>query len=209
MGGAQRVCIVDDQPEVLWSLGRLLTAAGFIVRTFPAAHDFLADQELECSACVILDINLPEMDGLELQAELSRRHVDSTVIFLSGHATIRHSVQAMKAGAFDFLTKPVDAETLIATVHAGLAQHSRSSQQRHELTALEQRWATLTPREQQVFRLVASGMLNKEVAASLGTAEKTIKVHRGRAMRKMHARRVSDLVRMAEQLHNVINVVDA
>lgn len=207
MNGVQRVCLVDDDPDVLRALGRLLTTAGFIVRSFASASDFLADQELECSACAILDINLPEMGGLQLQAELRLRQLDCSLIFLSGQATIYHSVQAMKAGAFDFLTKPVDAETLIATVRAGLAQHSRSSRQRDEFTALEQRWATLTPREQQVFRLVAAGMLNKEAAAALGTVEKTIKVHRGRAMRKMHARRVSDLVRMADRLHDVINGV--
>lgn len=197
---AHTVCLVDDEPAMLRALARLLETSGFRVQTFSSAQAFLdfTDSELPC--CALLDISLPEMNGLQIQAELFEREIDCPIVFLSGAADIGMSVEAMKAGAIDFLTKPVDAAALIDAVNAALHRHAVTIEQRGELESLTDRWNTLTPREREVCRLVVAGHLNKEIAASLGTAEKTIKVHRGRAMRKMNARRVADLVRMANQL---------
>jgi FixJ family two-component response regulator len=198
---AHTVCVVDDEPAMLRALARLLESGGFRVQTFASASAFLEFTEAELPCCVLLDINLPEMNGLQIQAELLDSEIDCPIVFLSGQADISMSVEAMKAGAIDFLTKPVDAEALIDAVNAALHRHAIGIEQRDTLASLADRWNSLTPREREVSRLVVAGQLNKEIAASLGTAEKTIKVHRGRAMRKMQARRVADLVRMAGQLN--------
>jgi FixJ family two-component response regulator len=150
----------------------------------------------------VLDLSLPGMNGLQIQAELRHRGLNCPIIFLSGQADVSTSVAAMKAGARDFLTKPVDADTLIIAISAAVRQHLLALEHHSETALLAGRWQSLTPREREVLRLVVSGQLNKEIAASLGTAEKTIKVHRGRVMRKMQARRIADLVRMADQLED-------
>ena len=203
MNGAHTVCLVDDEPALLRALSRLLEASGFYVQTFTSAESFLEFTETELPSCVVLDLNLPEKNGLQLQAELLESEIDCPIVFLSGQADIPLSVEAMRAGAFDFLTKPVDAAALIDAIHAALHRHAASLEHRGEVASLNDRWRSLTPREREVCLLVVAGQLNKEIAASLGTAEKTIKVHRGRAMRKMQARRVADLVRMANQLSDV------
>jgi FixJ family two-component response regulator len=200
MNCTHTVCLVDDEPALLRALTRLLEAAGFCVRTFSSAEAFLDFTEYELPCCVVLDINLPEVNGLQLQAELLERVIDCPIVFLSGQADIAMSVEAMRAGAIDFLTKPVDAAALIDAVSAALHRHAVSLEHRGAIASLNDRWQSLTPREREVCLRVVQGQLNKEIAASLGTAEKTIKVHRGRAMRKMQARRVADLVRMANQL---------
>lgn len=197
---AHTVCIVDDEPGMLRALTRLLSAAQFRVATFESAEAFLEWTQCNRPCCVLLDLGLPGINGLQIQAELAERDIDCPIVFLSGTANVSASVEAMRAGALDFLTKPVDAETLIDVVRAAIHQHSQSTRHRTELASLTDRWESLTPREQEVLRLVASGRMNKEIAASLGTAEKTVKVHRGRVMRKMQARRVADLVRMAGRL---------
>jgi FixJ family two-component response regulator len=195
------VCVVDDEPAMLRAVARLLETADFRVQTFASARAFLESTEFELPCCAVLDINLPETNGLQIQAELLESEIDCPIVFLSGRADISMSVEAMKAGAIDFLTKPVDGEALIDAVDAALHRHAVSIEQRGALESLEDRWKSLTPREREVCRRVVGGQLNKEIAASLGSAEKTIKVHRGRAMRKMQARRVADLVRMANQLN--------
>jgi FixJ family two-component response regulator len=200
MNCTHTVCLVDDELALLRALTRLLEAAGFSVRTFSSAQAFLDFTEYELPCCVVLDINLPEVNGLQLQAELLERVIDCPIVFLSGQADIAMSVEAMRAGAIDFLTKPVDAAALIDAVSAALHRHAVSLEHRGAIASLNDRWQSLTPREREVCLRVVQGQLNKEIAASLGTAEKTIKVHRGRAMRKMQARRVADLVRMANQL---------
>jgi FixJ family two-component response regulator len=201
ISSAQTVCLVDDEPGILRGLARLLESNGFCVHTFASAQTFLEFTDTELPACVVLDISLPGKNGLQVQAELVESEIDCPIVFLSGQADISMSVQAMRAGAVDFLTKPVDANALIDAVGAALQRHAASMEQRGALESLTDRWRSLTPREREVCQRVAAGQLNKEIAASLGSAEKTIKVHRGRVMKKMQARRVADLVRMASQLH--------
>jgi len=185
------------------ALSRLLTVAGFTVREFTSARRFLEHAELEHPCCAVLDLCMPDCSGLQIQAELVELQIECPIIFLTGHADVALSVEAMKGGAMDFFMKPVDADALIDAVNGALRRHSLGLAVRDEVASLWDRWRSLTPREQEVFRLVVAGRLNKEIAASLGTVEKTIKVHRGRAMRKMHARRVTDLVRMADKLRDV------
>jgi FixJ family two-component response regulator len=197
---AHTVCLVDDDPATLRALARLLDTAGFPVRTFASAQTFLTYTEFDMPCCVVLDLYLPTMNGLQIQAQLQEMDIDCPIVFLSGHADISMSVEAMKAGAFDFLTKPVDADALIDAVSGALQRHMDNIRQRSEIDLLTDRWRTLTPREREVCQRVVAGQLNKEIAASLGTSEKTIKVHRGRAMRKMQARRVANLVHMTQQL---------
>jgi FixJ family two-component response regulator len=199
---AHTVCIVDDEPGMLRALHRLLNFAGFCVQTFESAHAFLEWSRCNRPCCVLLDLGLPGMNGLQIQAELHDRGIDCPIVFLSGQADVLTSVAAMKAGAADFLTKPVDADILIDAITTAVRRYSITVQHHSEIALLADRWESLTPREREVLRLVVSGQLNKEIAASLGTAEKTIKVHRGRVMRKMRARRIADLVRMADQLHD-------
>jgi len=194
------VCIVDDDDSVLRAITRLLSREGFQAQGFTSADAFFEFAKSSLPSCVVLDMGLPNISGLQIQAELLERGIDCPIVFLSGQSDISACVEAMKAGAFDFLTKAVDPAALIEVVNAAVRQHSMRIEHQYTLTALSDRWGSLTPREQEVCRRVVAGQLNKEIAASLGTAEKTIKVHRGRAMRKMQARRITDLVRMTEKL---------
>ncbi len=200
MSDEHTVCIVDDDLSLLRALTRLLTREGIHVEGFESADGFFEYARLKVPSCVVLDMGLPRTNGLQIQAELVGRGFDCPIVFLSGQADISTSVQAMKAGAFDFLTKPADPAALLDAVRAALHQYATRIEDQHARAALSDRWGSLTPREKEVCRRVVAGQLNKEIAASLGTAEKTVKVHRGRAMRKMRARRVTDLVRMTEQL---------
>ncbi len=194
------VHVVDDEAGMRKALARLLRAEGFEVRVFASASEFLAAHRADETACVILDVAMPELDGMELQHRLTRGGVLVPIVFLTGHGDIPTSVRAIKAGAVDFLTKPVNDADLLRAVHAGLqlAATQRAEQAAH--AALTASYGRLTPREREVMAHVVAGKLNKQIAAELGTGEQNIKIHRGRVMRKMGVQSVADLVRAAERL---------
>ena len=194
------VYVVDDEPGMRKALTRLLRAEGFDVRAFPSARTFLAAYCMEETACIVLDVSMPELDGMELQRRLTHAGVLAPIVFLTGHGDIPTSVRAIKAGAVDFLTKPVNDTALLRAVRAAL-KRAVSGRAAHDTTAaLAARYASLTPREREVMAQVVAGKLNKQIAADLEAAEQTIKVHRGRMMKKMGVVSVADLVRAAEQL---------
>jgi len=189
------VRVVDDDAAVLKSLDRLLRSAGFTVRTFPSSRDFLQHNDDGIPGCVVLDLSMPGLNGLQLQQALASAENPCPVIFITGNGDIPSSVRAMKAGAVDFLTKPLDAEKLLQAVRSALEKDRAAREQRAEQASVTCRLVTLTPREREVLVGVVAGKLNKQIAAELGTAEKTIKVHRARMMRKMQADSLAELVR--------------
>ncbi len=195
-----RVFLIDDQPAVLKALSRLLGSAGYAVTSFGAAQDFLASDNTAAAGCVVLDLAMPGMNGLAVQLALKECDSVLPIIFLTGHGDIDTGVRAMKLGAFDFLTKPVDDERLLAAVHAAFERNDQLRSDRAERDDILQRLAGLTPREREVLSLVVEGKLNKQVAADLGTVEKTIKVHRARVMTKMKVRTLAELVRLADKV---------
>ena len=195
--GEATVFVVDDDPAVRKALQRLFRSAGLHVETFAEAQEFLVDRRPDTLGCLVLDLRLPGISGLDLQEQLAAAHLDLPIIFLTGYGTVPESVRAMKAGAVEFLEKPVDDQTLLAAVNQALAGNYQTRQEMSEMTAIERRLAALTPRERQVLTLVAAGKLNKEIAWDLGTAEKTIKVHRGRVMQKLNCPSLAELVRLA------------
>lgn len=199
MSDAAWVNLVDDQADVRKALQRLLASAGHQVRGFGSAEEFLAGAAPQEAGCIVLDLSMPGMDGLGLQRLLAERASLLPVIFLSGHGDLASGVQAMKAGATDFLTKPVDAEALLAAVQAALQRNAAARASQASQSAVQQRLASLTPREREVLPLLVEGMLNKQIAAALGTAEQTIKIHRARILQKMQVRSVTALVRLLEQ----------
>jgi len=197
MGSAQGcVSVVDDDALVLRSLGRLLQSAGYAVRTFSSAEEFLVYPDGGAPGCIVIDLSMPDCGGLELQQALVKKHDRRPVVFISGRGTIATSVDAMKAGAVDFLTKPIDETTLLGAVRAAIDKDRAAREARAARVAIEDRLATLTPREHDVLQLVVAGRLNKQIGAELGTAEKTVKVHRARMMRKMQVDSLADLVRL-------------
>ena len=200
MTEAGLVYIVDDEPGMRKALTRLLVAEGFDVLSFPSADEFLAAVRPAEPGCLVLDVAMPGTDGLALQAELVRRGVDLPILFLTGHGDIPMSVRAMKAGAVDFLAKPVDDAVLLKAVREALALARARRASAAELESLRRRLDSLTPREREVLEHLLAGKLNKQIAAALGTVEQTIKVHRGRVMEKMDVASMADLVRIAERL---------
>ena len=193
------VFIVDDDPGVLRALARLLAAAGHRTRTFASPEAFLSQHDPAEPGCAVFDVAMPDVDGLELQRLLFDAGIDRPIIFVTGHGDIPTSVRAMRAGAVDFLTKPVSGEALLAAVARGRELDAQARRDRSETASIEARLATLTPREHEVLAHVVAGRLNKQIAGDLGTVEKTIKVHRGRMMSKLGVRTVQDLVRLAER----------
>jgi FixJ family two-component response regulator len=193
------VFLVDDDTAVLRGLQRLLNAEGYESLCFSSSQAFLDGHDASVPGCAILDLMMPELDGLVLQQMLTDSGFERPIIFLTGNGDIPTSVQAMKAGAVDFLTKPVQRETLVSAIVRAQEQDSETRQRRGEMHTINSRLEQLTPREWQVLKHVVAGRLNKQIAANLGTAEKTIKVHRGRVMKKLGVRTVADLVRMTER----------
>ncbi len=194
------VYVVDDEPSVCLSLKRLLRSVGLEARTFGSALEFLNSKRLDAPGCLVLDVRLPGLSGLDLQAELAARKFTLPIIFVTGHGDVPMSVRAMKAGAVEFLTKPYREQELLEAIQRAIDQDGITRQHRAELRALQERYALLTPREREVFPRVTSGLLNKQIAAELGASEKTIKVHRGQVMRKMEATSLADLIHLAEKL---------
>jgi FixJ family two-component response regulator len=203
VGGADTapmVFVVDDDRAVRSGVARLLRAHGLQVTTFASAREFLRCPRPDGPACLILDVRLPGEDGLRVQEALRTAAWRPPIIFLTGHGTVPMCVRAMRGGAIDFLQKPVDDEDLLAAVATALEQDYRTRDGQRQRAALQQRVATLTPREQEVLGLVTTGLLNKEIAYVLGTCEKTIKAHRANTMRKMQAGSIAELVRMVALL---------
>ena len=194
------VFLVDDDRGVLKALSRLLRAAAYETRTFASPRDFLAKHDPSVPGCAVFDVGMPEVDGLQLQHALAEGGLDRPVIFITGNGDVPTSVRAMKAGAIDFLTKPVSGEDLLAAVQRARQAETRARETRSERTAIEAVLAKLTPREREVLTHVVAGRLNKQIAGDLGTVEKTIKVHRARMMSKLGVRTVQDLVRLAERV---------
>lgn len=194
------VHVVEDEPAVLRSLMRVLSNAGLRVRGYQSPHEFLSQVDGSGSGCIVLDLCLPGMTGLDLQERLTRDGYLQPVVFVTGNADVSASVRALRAGALDFLVKPVEAQALLESVNEALQRSAVELRKRMERSVAQQRVATLTPRERQVFEGVVNGLLNKQIAARFGVSEKTIKVHRGRVMHKMGAHTVAQLVRMADQV---------
>jgi FixJ family two-component response regulator len=193
------IYLVDDNPGVLKALTRMLNTQGYEVLAFSSSTEFLAEHDPSLPGCAIFDLSMPGLDGIELQAALKVGGFERPVIFISGVGDIPVTVQAMKAGAVDFLTKPVKSRQLLAAVALAAEKEAQAFELRGELASINNRISRLTPREREVLTHVIAGRLNKQIAADLGTAEKTIKLHRGRMMRKMGVRTVADLVRIAER----------
>lgn len=195
-----KVFVVDDDVTICVALSRLIRTAGFQVETFGTATECLSADRLKDADCLVLDVHLPDLSGLELQARLTHLGLELPIVFITGRGDIPMSVRAMKAGALEFLTKPFDNRQLLDAIAQGIARCRSAKQHAEQLLDLQLRYESLTPRERQVFAAVVRGLLNKQIAGELGTAEKTVKIHRSQVMRKMAAASVPDLVRMAGKL---------
>ena len=194
------VFIVDDDISVRESLETLIRFVGWQAETFPSAEEFLARPRSMTPCCLVLDISLPDLNGLELQKLIAPDRVDMPIIFITGHGDIPMTVQAMKAGAVEFLTKPIDDDALLSAIRHAMERSSAALGDENEMQALRDRYASLTPREGEVMKLIVTGMLNKQVGLKLDISEITVKAHRGKLMQKMKADSLADLVKMAVRL---------
>lgn len=192
------VYVVDDDAGVRQALDSLIRSVGFNVQTFESAQDFLNGKRTSAPGCLVLDVRMPGLSGLDLQRDLVESDIHLPVIFVTGHADIPMSVRAMKAGAVEFLTKPVRDQDLLDAIQQAIKRARKSGQERKELAELRERARSLTPREREVMQLVVTGLLNKQIAGELGTSEVTVKLQRGQMMQKMQAKSLADLARMAE-----------
>lgn len=200
------VYVVDDDPSVRSSLKFLISTVGLQVEAFDSAEAALQGLTPDAPGCLVLDVRLRGLSGLDLQSELAARNCQVPIVFITGHGDIPMTVRAMKAGAVEFLTKPFRDQDLLDAIHVALERDRARREQEKEVTDLQQRFDSLTSREREVISMVVAGKLNKQIADQLGTAENTVKVHRSRAMDKMHAQSVADLVRMIEKLKSFSNV---
>ena len=194
------VFVVDDDDEVRASLDRLIRSAGFTVKTFASANQFLKSERPDVPGCLVLDVKLPGLGGLDLQRRLADSDLAIPIVFITGHGDIPMSVRAIKAGAVEFLTKPFRDQDLLDAINQAIELDRTTREWKSGIAKLRDRYETLTPREQEVMQLVVAGMLNKQIALELGTSEITIKVHRGQVMQKMQANSLADLVRISERL---------
>jgi FixJ family two-component response regulator len=194
------IAIVDDDSSAREGLESLIQSAGWRAETFASAQDFLDRPGAEAPSCLVLDLQLPGLSGLDLQKRMAEVGLEIPIVFLTGHGNIPASVKAMKAGAVEFLTKPFDEEELLQAIQEAIQRDRRTRQRHAELRELRDRYESLTTREQQVMQQVVSGLLNKQIAAELNITEFTVKIHRGHVMRKMRADSLADLVRMADHL---------
>ena len=194
------VYVIDDDPSVRDGLDSLLRSVGYETRGFASPRDFLLHPRLEGPACIVLDVRMPDASGLDFQHELTRAGYSTPIIFLTGHGDVPMSVRAMKAGAVEFLLKPFREQDLLDAIRQALEMDRARLRKKAATVDLQERFASLTPREREVMALVARGLLNKQIAAEIGLSEITVKVHRGQAMRKMRADSVADLIRMADGL---------
>src|SRR3954466_6686499 len=200
MTAAPLVIVIDDDPSVRTSLKFLLSTVGLQTETFDSATSFLHRKGVDVPSCLVLDVRLPGLSGLDFQRELAARHICIPIVFLTGHGDIPMSVRAMKAGAVEFLTKPFRDQDLLDAVRVALDRDRARREQDTEIADLRRRFDHLTSREQEVISLVVAGMLNKQIAAELGTAESTVKVQRSRAMEKMQAESLAHLIKMVQKL---------
>jgi len=201
---APMIFVVDDDPSVRRSLTRLLTSAGYTVEAFASAGEFLARERYTGPCCLVLDMRMPGLTGLELQETLAAAGRRLSIVFVTGHVDVPMSVRAMKRGAADLLTKPFDDKDLLAAIQRAVAKDAQDLGEEARVAELRERVARLSPREAQVFALVVTGMLNKQIAAALRIGEKTVKVHRARVMQKMRAGSVAELVRFADSVGVIV-----
>ena len=201
---APLVVVIDDDPSIRSSLKFLLSTVGLQAATFDSADGFLHTNFPDVPSCLVLDVRLPGLSGLDFQRELAARNICIPIIFLTGHGDIPMSVRAMKAGAIEFLTKPFRDQDLLDAVRVALDRDRKRREQETQMADFRHRFDSLTHREQEVVSMVVAGMLNKQIAAELGTAENTVKVHRSRAMEKMHAQSVPELVKMIDKLESSV-----
>jgi len=204
MPAAPVVFVVDDDPAVRKSLTRLIAAAGYAVDAFASARDFLARERPTGPCCLVLDVRMPGLTGLDLQEALAAAGRRMSIVFITGHGDVSMSVRAMKRGAVDFLSKPFDVEDLLEAIQRCVTKDVRDLGEETRVTEIQARVKTLTSRETEVFALVVTGMLNKQIASELGISEKTVKVHRAQVMAKLRAGSVAELVRLADRVGVIV-----